>query len=293
MTTTRTEWAFIAIVAAQAVSITAVQAGLLAEYLQWINPVAYQAPTSYVIPITFAVAALGCWFQVLVAVDSCRIKNKLQIWIQCIVNVCLSITLALQFSQAKEANDSLVEAYDMFNTPFTKNPDGFWRLAHPISILCIAISAVCSVGLCTTATRLHAEFSWSVYEHISSDALIKKRHDQYQNPAYRTSLFKAAQVSIVVYLSSRMYLLCNGSIITAMKTEMIFFASLGTIFTSMSFISAIICISNFGQGLKALLSDTGSQKINSGAMELDRQYNQTQHVDLPQHLRLSRRFDIE
>lgn len=141
---------------------------------------AYQAPTSYVIPITFAVAALGCWFQVLVAVDSCRIKNKLQIWIQCIINVCLSITLALQFSQAKEANDSLVEAYDMFNTPFTKNPDGFWRLAHPISILCIAISAVCSVGLCTTATRLHAEFSWSVYEHISSDALIKKRHDQYQ-----------------------------------------------------------------------------------------------------------------
>lgn len=130
--------------------------------------------------MAFSVVVLGCWFQVLVAVDSCRIKNKLQIWVQCIINICLTITLALHHGQIETANVRLVKGYDMYGTPFTKDIHSFWRLAYPISIASIVISAVCSVALCTSAARLHVEFSWSVYERISSDVQMKRRHDYYQ-----------------------------------------------------------------------------------------------------------------
>lgn len=76
--------------------------------------------------------------------------------------------------------------------------------------------------------------------------------------------------------------------------EMIYFAALGLVFTALSAGSAGICVANFGHGLKALLSDTGSEKSNSlGATEMNYQHHQLQHAASTSQMRLSSRFDIE
>ncbi|KAI9150672.1 IQ calmodulin-binding motif [Paramyrothecium foliicola] len=129
--------------------------------------------------MAFAVSSLGCWFQVVVAVDTCRIKNKLQIWSQCIINICLSITLAFQYGQVKDVNRRIPHNTDQFGVPHAKNVDGFWKPAHPALIACIVVSSVCSIAMCAIAARLHTEFSWSLYEHITPDVQMKRRHQKY------------------------------------------------------------------------------------------------------------------
>ncbi|KAF9872933.1 hypothetical protein CkaCkLH20_09443 [Colletotrichum karsti] len=174
------ERAFVAVVAGQALSITAIQLAALVSYLHWVNPVAYQVPVTYVVPMAFAISALGSLFQAVVAVDSCRVKNKSQLWAQCIINACLTITLGLQHDQTKNANDRIVSGYDMYHHPFAKDAHSFWNIAHPVSITSTAVSAVCSIAMIVIATRLHVEFAWSVYEQISPDMRMKRRHKQYE-----------------------------------------------------------------------------------------------------------------
>ena len=85
---------------------------ILTEYLDWINPVIYQVPTSYVIPVIFAVSTIGFLFQVLLAIDSCLFKNKIQIWMQCLINICLSVASGMQYFQTKSAAESVIKGHD-------------------------------------------------------------------------------------------------------------------------------------------------------------------------------------
>ncbi|KAM0425752.1 hypothetical protein ACHAPT_009000 [Fusarium lateritium] len=177
---TRLEWAFFGVAVAQAVLVTLLQITVLVRYLDWVNPAVYQVPLSYVIPMAFAMSTLGCVFQAIVALDSCRIKNKIQIWAQCVINICLSVTAGMQYFQAKEATERILKGHDGDNKPFADNDKPFWKHTQPALIACIALFSACSIFMFALACWLHVEFSWSLYEHVSPDVKMKARHLRYQ-----------------------------------------------------------------------------------------------------------------
>ncbi|UPK95536.1 hypothetical protein LCI18_006471 [Fusarium solani-melongenae] len=177
---TKLEWAFFGVAVAQFVLVTLLQISVLVRYLDWVNPAVYQVPLSYVIPMVFVIPTFGCLFQATVALDTCRIKNKIQIWAQCVINICLSVTAGMQYVQAKEATERILKGHDMFKNPFADNDEPFWKYTQPALIACIVLFSVCSILMVTLACWLHVEFSWTLYEHVSPDVKMKARHLRYQ-----------------------------------------------------------------------------------------------------------------
>lgn len=153
---------------------------VLVRYLDWVNPAVYQVPLSYVIPMVFVIPTFGCLFQATVALDTCRIKNKIQIWAQCVINICLSVTAGMQYVQAKDATERILKGHDMFDNPFADNDEPFWKYTQPALIACIVLFSACSILMVALACWLHVEFSWTLYEHVSPDVKMKARHLRYQ-----------------------------------------------------------------------------------------------------------------
>lgn len=149
------------------------------EYLDWVNPVVYQVPVSYVTPVASAVSIISFGFQAVLSVDSCRIKNKVQIWTQGILNICFSIATGMEYFQVKDATERVSRGYDMYKKPFADNSMPYWEIARPMLITCVAVSSACSLCMCALAYYLHMEFSWSLYEHISPDLRMTARHVKY------------------------------------------------------------------------------------------------------------------
>ncbi|KAI8712324.1 hypothetical protein NCS52_01330200 [Fusarium sp. LHS14.1] len=177
---TKLEWAFFGVAVAQFVLVTLLQISVLVRYLDWVNPAVYQVPLSYVIPMVFVIPTLGCLFQATVALDTCRIKNKIQIWAQCVINICLSVTAGMQYVQAKEATERILKGYDKDKNPFADNDEPFWKYTQPALIACIVLFSACSILMVVLACWLHVEFSWTLYEHVSPDVKMKARHLRYQ-----------------------------------------------------------------------------------------------------------------
>ncbi|RKK22933.1 hypothetical protein BFJ68_g2483 [Fusarium oxysporum] len=176
---TRLEWAFVGITAAQAIIIISLQTAILVEYLDWVNPVVYQVPVSYVTPVASAVSIISFGFQAVLSVDSCRIKNKVQLWTQGILNICFSIATGMEYFQVNDATERVSRGYDMYKKPFADNSMPYWEIARPMLISCVAVSSACSLCMCALAYYLHMEFSWSLYEHISPDLRMTARHVKY------------------------------------------------------------------------------------------------------------------
>ncbi|KAH7186283.1 uncharacterized protein B0J16DRAFT_343432 [Fusarium flagelliforme] len=194
---TRLEWSFIGVATIQAIAILALQGAILTEYLDWINPVVYQVPTSYVIPVTFAVSTIGFLFQVLLAIDSCLFKNKIQIWMQCLINICLSVASGMQYFQTKSAAESVSTGYDQFKNPFVNTDKLYWKMTGPMAIACIVVAIVGNICICVLAFFLQMEFAWSVYEHISADTKMRGRHRKFS--AYLVFL-KVSVLLIILFV---------------------------------------------------------------------------------------------
>lgn len=197
---TTLEWAFFSVTAVQAIVIILIQvlvqpvfidsvkialtatceSVILVAYLHWVNPVAYQVPVSYTVPMCFAISALGCIFQAFLTLDSFRIKNNIQIFAQCVCNVCLSIALIMQYGQTKNAVDCILVNHDMYGTPFAKNDIPFWQDGASALVVCIILSWICSVSMCALAYWLHIEFAWVLYEHVSPNVKARSRYMVYQ-----------------------------------------------------------------------------------------------------------------
>lgn len=149
-------------------------------YLQWVNPVVYQVPVSYVPSLTLGVTTMGALYQLVLTLDAYRIKNNIQIAVQCICNVCLSIATVMQYYQIKEANSRIRVGEDMYKTPFAKRDWHFWTHVSPALITCIVVSCVCSTAMCVLVIGLTREFSWKLYEQVSPDLTMRRRYFVYQ-----------------------------------------------------------------------------------------------------------------
>lgn len=177
---TNLEWAYFAATTVQAAAITALQLTVLFRYLDWVNPVIYQVPLSYTAPISIAVFVGGCIYQSFLTIDAFRIKNNIQLFAQCICNICLSISSAMQYGQIKKAVHRVTKGYDMFHTPFAKLDIPFWSQTNPLLIAGIVVVFGCTVAMCYLAYKLHREFAWALYKDISADINIRSRYLTYQ-----------------------------------------------------------------------------------------------------------------
>ncbi|KAJ4294407.1 hypothetical protein N0V90_008097 [Kalmusia sp. IMI 367209] len=174
------EWAYFGSTATQAVVVTAIQVTVLVVYLQWVNSVVYQVPLAYVTPLTLGITTLGAIYQLVLTLDAYRIKNNIQLFVQCVCNVCMSIATIMQHGQIKEANARILINHDMYGTPFAKYDWRFWQHASPALLTCIVISCLCSTVMCGLSYGLHREFSWNLYEQVSPDRKIRTRYFVYQ-----------------------------------------------------------------------------------------------------------------
>ncbi|KAK7190950.1 hypothetical protein DPSP01_009157 [Paraphaeosphaeria sporulosa] len=174
------EWAYFGSTATQAVAIIPAQVTILVVYLQWVNSVVYQVPLAYVTPLTLGTTALGALYQLALTLDAYRIKNNIQLFVQCVCNICLSIATVMQYSQIKEANRRILINHDMYGTPFAKHEWKFWDHVSPALITCIVVSCACSVAMCLFAYGLYREFSWALYEQVSPDRKMRLRYFAYQ-----------------------------------------------------------------------------------------------------------------
>ncbi|KAF5977190.1 glycoside hydrolase [Fusarium bulbicola] len=315
---TRLEWAFVGITAAQAIVIISLQTAILVKYLDWVNPVVYQVPVSYITPVASAVSIISLGFQAVLSVDSCRIKNKVQLWTQCILNICFSISIGMEYFQVKGAAERVSHGEDMYKAPFADNSMPDWDVAGPLSNACIAVSSACSLCMCALAYSLHMEFSWSLYEHISPDLRMTARHAKYLaylvflkvsllllnlflityglvDVHYREPEFGLTMAIIPVSIIHAILSMLNGDGLlarTLMKEEMLLFASFALSLNIVSVAFAVLCVLNFGKGLKPLLQGQGinNTPTSTSALELSPRHLSVRTMDTE---RISKRFDMD
>lgn len=149
-------------------------------YLNWVNSSVYEVPVSFVVPLTLAVTTFGTLYQVILTLDAYRIKNNIQLLMQCICNMILMVATVLQYRQIKNARDRIIVGFNMHYIPFAKNDWKFWEHVHPGLITCMVVSCVCTVSMCILAFALHKEFVWAIYKQVSPDIKMRKRYTCYQ-----------------------------------------------------------------------------------------------------------------
>lgn len=144
------------------------------------NPNVYQVARSYTIPVTFAIFVFGVVYQFLLAWDSLRSKNNIQLFAQAVCNVCLFISAVLQYEQVKDVVHGLPPNHDAQNKPLVKLDVNIWAQIHPALIAFIAVFAACSVAMCGLAYKLHKQFAWALYKDINADTSLRTRYLIYQ-----------------------------------------------------------------------------------------------------------------
>ncbi|KKY18645.1 hypothetical protein UCDDS831_g05927 [Diplodia seriata] len=177
---TKLEWSYFGVTTTQAIVIIALQLAVLLNYLDWVHPWAYQVPLAYTYPISIAVIIAGIAYQAILTLDAFRIKNNIQLFAQCIANICLSIATTMQYGQLKHAASRVSSGHASYpDEPFTKDRP-FWAQTQPLLIISIIASCSSTVGMVVLAIKLHREFSWALYKDISADLEIRGRYFAYQ-----------------------------------------------------------------------------------------------------------------
>jgi hypothetical protein len=165
---------------------------VLVVYLNWVNSVVYQVPIAYVTPLTLAVNSLGCLCQLIFTLDAYRIKNHVQIFMQCVANICLSISTVLQYGEIRDAAARILLDHDTYGTPFADHDWPFWKKASVSLMVCAVVTCGCSAIMCGLAMGLYREFSWALYQHVSPDRKMQRKYFVYQ-----VSISNTAQVLLL------------------------------------------------------------------------------------------------
>ncbi|EXL63388.1 hypothetical protein FOCG_01724 [Fusarium oxysporum f. sp. radicis-lycopersici 26381] len=101
-------------------------------------------------------------------------------------------------------------------------------------------------------------------------------------------------IAAIVYLVTRLIVLTGDGLLasTLMKEEMLLFATFALVFTIISIAFAVLCVFNFGKGLKPLLQGQGTNNIptSTSALELNPRHLSIRTIDSE---RMSKRFDID
>jgi hypothetical protein len=176
---------------------------VLVVYLNWVNSVVYQVPLAYVTPLTLAVNSLGCLFQLILTLDAYRIKNHLQIFVQCVANICLSVSTVLQYGETRDAAARILLNHDMYGTPFADHDWPFWKKSSIGLMVCVVVTCACSAVMCGLARGLYREFSWALYQHVSPDKKTQNKYMVYQVSTSNTVPWLYSQLCRFILFFSR------------------------------------------------------------------------------------------
>ncbi|KAF9629013.1 hypothetical protein BFW01_g10216 [Lasiodiplodia theobromae] len=175
------ESGFLGIVAAQAAVITILEVFMLIHYQRWVNPGAYEMVRSYTIPLNVGLFVFGCWWQLLLTTDALRLRNNIQLFALCVANGCLFGVNIMRYWQTKETNEELLIAtIDDGSNPLVKTDVSYWPVVKPALITSTAWVGISTLGMSGLAYKLHNDFAWEIYKHVSADVALRKRYLAYQ-----------------------------------------------------------------------------------------------------------------
>jgi len=159
---------------------TLLNSTVLVVYLNWVNPAVYEVQRAFVTPLTLGISTLGVLYQLILTLDAYRIKNHIQIFVQCAANVCLAISSVMQYKELKDSAAKLIPNRDRHQNHLVKVDWPFWDKVSPGLMVCTIQTCICSAVLCGLAPGLYREFSWALYQHVSPDRKIQNKYFVYQ-----------------------------------------------------------------------------------------------------------------
>ncbi|EPS42519.1 hypothetical protein H072_3512 [Dactylellina haptotyla CBS 200.50] len=125
---------------------------------------------------TYLTLFIFAWvFQFVLVYDALRLKNTIQVFGLCIFNGLMLLYSAIQIDQVKEAIVNTAAG----NTPDRPNnfdPSKLWRRVNPFLVAIPVVIGVVTLFMSFVAWRLHDEFAWTIYKHISADLRMKRRY---------------------------------------------------------------------------------------------------------------------
>ncbi|KAJ4983389.1 hypothetical protein SVAN01_11124 [Stagonosporopsis vannaccii] len=177
---TGVEWAFFGITATQAIGTSILDIVVLVRYFSWINPVVWQVPRSYVVPVNFAVFVLGNVYFAGLAFDALRARNNLQLFGISAFNLGIFVFAIMRYGQTQDTAADLAVNYALGNKPFVKADVSFWPKVQPALIVSTILVGACMVSSFLLTFRLNREFAWAIYRHISGSISIRRKYLTYQ-----------------------------------------------------------------------------------------------------------------
>ncbi|EDU43971.1 conserved hypothetical protein [Pyrenophora tritici-repentis Pt-1C-BFP] len=320
---TRLEWAFFLTTAIQAVTNTTIQVTILVVYLNWVNSVVYQVPLSYVTPITLGINTLGVIYQMVLTLDAYRIKNHIQIFVQCAANVCLAVSTVLQYTELREAAARIIKGQDMYNTPFAKLEWPFWKKTSPglmVYLVLLKYTPYFIFAFIFIYTFIDVHFTQPEFSltiaimpaillHVGIAVYTVRHEKRFVMTVVLVSIptpsipyfadcmffFKLGHAAYIAYLVSRLVVLYGNSQLanTWMKDQMVFYVCVGLGFSVITLVVGCICLWNFNKGLKPILLGQVQRKIRPNEVETDYYVQRLNYNIVPLADRDSQRFALD
>jgi hypothetical protein len=153
---------------------------LLLKYFAWINPVVYEVPRSYVMPLQSAVFILGMLVQAALAFDALRGRNSLQLIGICIFNSCIFVFCVMRYLQTVTNAGLLKVGYNGVGKPFVDTSKHYERVIAPTLLPLTIIVGVCALASFFLTLRLSTEFAWAIYRQVSGNIKARRRYLAYQ-----------------------------------------------------------------------------------------------------------------
>ncbi|GME43794.1 hypothetical protein GTA08_BOTSDO05354 [Neofusicoccum parvum] len=176
------ECGFLGTVAIQAAVITILEVFMLVRYQHWVNPQAYEITRAYTIPLNVGLFVFGCWWQLLLSTEAVSAKNNLQLFALCICNGCLFAVNAMRYEQTSDTATEMLTGADagVGAEPLVDSSYSYWPVVKPALITSTAWVGVSTLSMCGFAYRLHRDFAWEIYKHVSANVDLRSRYLAYQ-----------------------------------------------------------------------------------------------------------------
>ena len=141
---------------------------------------AYEVPSSYVVPVNFGLFVIGNLYLAGLAFDALRTRNNLQLFGICTFNVGVFVFSIMRYGQTHENAGRLALNHALGNRPFVKEDILFWSKVKPALIVSSILVGACMVSSWLLTFRLNREFAWAIYRHISGSLSIRRKYLTYQ-----------------------------------------------------------------------------------------------------------------
>lgn len=167
---------------------------VLWRYFEWVTPVVYQVPTSYSIPMNCGLFLFGVIYQMVLTVDALRNKNNVQMYMVCICNTLLLVFTVMTVGQTIRILTQLPFARALGDVPLVSQDVDLAKELYPVLVTHCALVGLCSLILFYYGYKLHNEFSWAIYRHVSGSRQMRRRFLSYKVSNHISSWFSSSNM---------------------------------------------------------------------------------------------------